>query len=250
MFGETPLNLSPIVLAAAATVVFVAAFVRGYSGFGFSAVLMVGLLPMVPASQLVPLSIALEVMASSSQAPRILPDVNRRFLAILLIASMIGVPAGVIMLSHFSERNLQFTVYGVILVCTLYLAVLRPRPVSITGLNLFIAGLVAGAANGATALSGLVLALFFTSSTVSSRTMRATMIAYLFFADVITGGFLLAANHYDAQTLWRVLVAAPFLLAGIWLGTRQFGKTPSKSFKELVMWLLLGFCVVGIIQLL
>ena len=74
--------------------------------------------------------------------------------------------------------------------------------------------------------------------------------AYLFFTDVITGGFLLAANHYDEQTLWRVLVTIPFLLVGIWLGTCQFLKTPSTSFKALVMWLLLGFCTVGIIQLL
>lgn len=250
LLGETALNLSPIAMVATVTVVFVAAFARGYSGFGFSAILMVGLLPMVPASQLVPLSIALEILASSSQAPRILPDVNRRYLAILLVASLIGAPAGVFMLSYFSERSLRFAVYGVIFVSTLFLLVSKPRPVSIAYPQLFVAGLVAGVVNGATALSGLVLALFFTSSTVSSRTMRATMIAYLFFTDVITGGFLVAANHYDAQTMWRVLFAVPVLLAGIWLGTRQFLKTPSTSFKSLVMWLLLGFCAVGIVQLL
>jgi len=250
MIGEISLNLSPFALVLAATVVFVAAFVRGYAGFGFSALFMVGLLPVIPAAQLVPLSIALEILASCSQAPRILPDVNRRFLAVLLFASLMGAPIGVFMLSYFSEWTLRFIVYGVIFTSTLFLLLSRPRPLNITNPSLFVAGLISGVVNGATALSGLVLALFFTSSTVSSKTIRATMIAYLFFTDIITGGFLLADNRYDAQTVWRVIVAIPFLLAGIWLGSRQFIKTPSDSFKTLVMWLLLGFGAAGIFQLL
>lgn len=104
MLGEVALNLSPATLVLTVTVVFTAAFVRGYSGLGFSAILMVGLLPTVPASQLVPKSIALEILASSSQARRILPDVNRQYLAILLVATMIGVPAGVF-LQHISPSK-------------------------------------------------------------------------------------------------------------------------------------------------
>ena len=250
MFSQIELNLSSPALLLLVSVVFVAAFARGYSGFGFSAILMVGALPIVPASQLVPFSIALEILASSSQAPRILPDVNRRYLGVLLAASLVGAPVGVFVLTQFPERSLRLVLYGVVIVSTLTLLISKPRPVSIGFPHLVAAGLVAGAVNGATALSGLVLALFFTSSTVSSRTMRATMIAYLFFTDVITGGLLLAANYYDAQTLWRILIAIPFLLAGIHLGSRKFHATSSASFKSLVMWLLLGMCALGIIQLL
>lgn len=250
MTSEFALHLSPLALAFAGVVIFIASFARGYSGFGFSAILMVGLLPIIPASQLVPLSIALEILASSSQAPRILPDIHRRFLAVLLAASLIGAPIGVQLLSIFSERTLRFTVYGVVFLSTGLLLLSSSRPISITLPRLFLAGLVAGAVNGATALSGLVLALFFTSSTIASRTMRATMIAYLFFTDVITGGLLLAAGHFDALTLWRVLIAVPVMLAGIWLGSRHFFATPASSFKTKVMWLLLFFCIAGIGQLL
>ncbi len=208
------------------------------------------MLPIIPASQLVPLSIALEILASSSQAPRILPDINRRFLAVLLAASLIGAPAGVYLLSYFSERSLRFTVYGIVFVSTGLLLLATSRPISITIPRLFLAGLVAGAVNGATALAGLVLALFFTSSTIASRTMRATMIAYLFFTDLITGGLLLAADHFDKLTLWRILTAIPVMLVGIWLGSRHFLATPTESFKTRVMWLLLIFCIAGVGQLL
>lgn len=250
MSGEIGLNLSPVAIFLTATVVFVAATARGYAGFGFSTLLMVCLTPWVPVAQLVPMSIALEIIASGAQARVIIPDIQRKFLFVLLVASLIGTPFGVLLLTRVPDTNLQFLVFCVILACTLILLIARPRPAAISLSYLFVAGVVAGAVNGATALSGLVLALFFTSSTISSHAMRATMIAYLFFTDVITGAFLLAADRYDTQTTLRVIFGIPFLLAGIWLGTRQFLNTPSESFKSFVMWLLVLFCVVGIIRLL
>lgn len=246
MISDLTLNLPPYALVLAAVVIFVASFARGYSGFGFSAILMVGLLPVLPAAQLVPLSIALEILASCSQAPRILHDINRRFLAILLLASLLGAPAGVFLLSYFPEQQLRLGVYGIVFVSTALMLLSSWRPFSVTTIGLFLAGLLAGAVNGATALSGLVLALFFTSSTIASHTMRATMIAYLFFTDVITGGMLVAADHYDVLTFWRILAATPVMLAGIWLGSRHFLSTPAESFKTRVMWLLLLFCIAGV----
>ena len=247
---ENLVHLPPNVLVLSIAVVLVAGFARGYLGFGFSSILMVALLPFIPASQLVPFSVALEILASSSQAPRILPDVNRRYLVILLSASAVGVPGGVYLLSVFPEEWLRLTVYGVIFLSTSAVLVSQARAINLTVPSLLIVGMVAGGVNGATALSGLVLALFFASSPVPSRTMRATIIAYLFFTDIITAGFLAASNHFDSATAFRVALTAPFMLVGVWLGTRQFLRTPSATFKTVVRWLLLGFCTLGIFQLL
>ena len=82
---ETALGLSGYGLLYAVLVVFVAAFIRGYSGFGFSAVLMVGLILQLPAAEIVPLSITLEVIASAGQARGIYRDINWRPLAALLL---------------------------------------------------------------------------------------------------------------------------------------------------------------------
>ncbi len=250
MSVETALNLPLSAQIWVGGVVFVASFVRGYSGFGFSAVFMTGLLPVLSASQLVPLSILLEIVASSSQAPRVIRDINRRFLAILVVSSLVGAPAGVFLLSVFSERSLRFGVYGVILLSTTTLLLFKTRSLSITPAGLFLSGIVAGVVNGATALSGMVLALFFSSSTIGSKTMRATMIAFLFFADVITAFMLWIADLYDALTLIRGLAVLPIMLAGLWLGTRRFFKTPADSFKTNIMWLLVIFCAAGVIQML
>jgi len=246
---ENTLNLSLPAAALAIVVVFVASYARGYSGFGFSAILMAGLLPVIPSAQLVPISILLEILASASQAPRILQDIDRRLLGCLLGTTLVGAPLGVFLLTWFPENILRLLVYGTILFSASVFLISRARPMTISVYKFFIAGFTAGVVNGATALSGLVLALFFTSSTIGSRTMRATMIAYLFFTDIITGGALVWSGHVDMQVLWRGAAAVPVMLAGITLGSMHFFKTPAANFKVRVMWLLLALCLVGIIQM-
>lgn len=249
MYLEDLAHLPLNILVFMFVVVLLAGFARGYLGFGFSSILMVALLPFVPATQLVPFSVALEILASSSQATRILPDVNRRYLTILLAASAVGVPGGVYLLSVFPEECLRLTVYGVIFLSTTVVLASNTRSIAITAPSLFFAGIVAGGVNGATALSGLVLALFFASTAVPSRTMRATIISYLFFTDLITAGFLWGSDHFDTATTIRIALAAPLMIIGVWLGSSQFFRTPSTAFKTVVRWILLGFCVLGIIQL-
>jgi uncharacterized protein len=246
---ETAFNLPVQTQLWVGSAVFVASFIRGYSGFGFSAIFLICLLPLFPISQLVPLSIVLEIIASSSQAPRIMRDINQRFLAILLGAGLLGAPIGILMLSVFSETSLRFTVYSVTLLSTSAVLLLKKRSLPAQPINLFLAGIIAGLVNGATALSGLVLALFFSSSTVGAKTMRATMISYLFFTDVITAGMLWIAGYFDMQTLTCVLLLLPFMFSGMLLGSRYFFKTPTKTFKTTVMWLLLVFCTGSIIQI-
>ena len=244
------LDLSLPATMLAIVVVFSASYVRGYSGFGFSAILMAGLLPVIPSAQLVPLSILLEIIASASQAPRVLPDIDRRLLGALLGTSLVGAPLGVFLLNWFPEYILRLLVYGTIFLSVSVFLISRVRPIKMSISRALVAGFAAGIVNGATALSGLVLALFFTSSTIGSRTMRATMIAYLFFTDVITGGALFWSGHYDHQVVWRGLTALPIMLAGLALGSMQFFKTPVENFKTRVMWLLLVLCLGGIIQML
>jgi len=233
----------------ASAVIFAAAFARGYSGFGFSAILMGGLVSYIPAYQLVPLSIALEVIASSGQARGIFYHINKRYLILLLVAGFIGNPFGVYLLGAMSETVLRVSIYLTILLASTILLLGTGRSWSPSTSVLILAGLLAGIVNGATALSGLVLALFFASTAVPSATMRATMIAYFFFTDIWTGGFLAAAGNFEIQTIQRIIVVLPILGLGIWLGSRRFLATPPESFRTYVLWMLLCLCIFGVGQM-
>ena len=245
-------------LLLAGSVVFTAAILRGYSGFGFSTILMAGLIFWLPASQIVPMSIALEILASLGQSRSVLRDVDRRALWLLLLAGLIGNPLGVALLAFVSDDSMRLGVHFLILGAVLTL-LLRPlRPHTPTAALLCLAGFIAGVANGATAMSGLVLGLFFSTTAISSRAMRATMIAYFFFTDIWAGGLLALSGHYSAQTLWHIAAALPILGVGVWLGGRRFARAAEaggtqavvheQKFRRAVLWLLLALCLIGLAQ--
>ncbi|MDE4120121.1 sulfite exporter TauE/SafE family protein [Phaeobacter gallaeciensis] len=245
-FGGATLNAVDLLLAG--SVVFTAAFLRGYSGFGFSTVLMAGLIFWLPASQIAPMSIALEIIASLGQSRSVLRDVERRALAYLLLAGLIGNPIGVALLDHVPDQAMRIGVHVLIIGAVLTL-LLRPiRPTVPTAMVLSLAGFIAGVVNGATAMSGLVLGLFFTTTAISSRAMRATMIAYFFFTDLWAGALLTVSGHYSGQILWHIAAALPLLFIGLWLGSICFARYGShdRRFRRIVLWLLLALCLIGL----
>ena len=243
---EIALGLSGYDLLWSTLVVLVASFIRGYSGFGFSAVLMAGLALRLPAIEIVPLSIALEVFASTVQARRIYAHINWRPLAVLLLAGVIGTPVGVYLLGVLPDEPMRIAVQMFILITSVFLVFSKERPFDASLMLYAGVGLVAGVVNGATALSGLVLALFFTYSGERAAVMRATMIAYFFVTDLWTGGLLFASGHFDAQTVTRIIAALPLLGVGVWIGSNRFTSANPASFRNYVLGLLLALSSIGL----
>lgn len=236
-------------LAWCGAVIFVAAFVRGYSGFGFSSVLMAGLTLVLPASAIVPLSVTLEVLASIGQARGVRSDIDKRQLMALLLAGLIGTPVGVLILAEVPAEPLRILILVFIFAASLVLLSSRERLFTMSSPAFVLAGFVAGLVNGATAMSGLVLALFFTLTGVRPAVMRATMIAYFFVTDIWTCGILAISGFFDDTTFLRVGAALPLLGLGLWLGTSRFRATPPQTFRIYVLWLLILLCVLGLVRI-
>ena len=236
---ESFLSLSTAEAIWCAVVICAAACVRGFSGFGFTAILMAGLTTSLPISQIVPLSIALEVAASTGQAPGILHEVNWRKLSILLVTGLLGTPLGILLLGAVSDQILRILVLIFIFASSLALISSRRPGVQLSEKTYAGCGFAIGVTNGATALSGLMLALFFSVSKDQPAQIRATMIAYLFAADLWAGGLLVATGFYDQTTIARIIAALPLLAVGVWLGSRQFRSAKPDGYKRFVLWLIL-----------
>ena len=243
------LDISAANLAVCCAVVLLGSFVRGYSGFGFSAILMAGLGLVLDPAEIVPIAIALEVLASLGQARQVWDDINWRSLAVILLTGIAGNPVGVWLLLLAPGENLLAFVYlfigavSGILLASPRLNVPPALPV-LAG-----AGLLAGIVNGATALSGLVLALLFTIAGVSPAIMRATFVAYFFVTDLWTGALLAGSGLYDLETIWRILASLPLLAFGLWLGSRRFLGTPPQSFRRMTLALLISLSAIGLARL-
>jgi uncharacterized membrane protein YfcA len=231
-------------------ILFGAALVRGYSGFGFTAVLMAGMTFFLPVAQIVPLSVALEVLASVGQWRGVFRDVNWRRLGILMIFGLIGTPIGVYFLSRLPDLYLRTAVLVLILLSSTALLRWPARPFEISVRNCSLAGFVAGVVNGATAMSGLVLALFFTMTGERAAVIRATMIAYLFATDIWTAGLLAGSGFYDEVALGRIIAALPLLGLGIWIGSVQFHASTQAKFRQNILYLLVVLSAVGLLSML
>jgi len=235
-----PFDLGPVGFALLAAGLFVASFARGYSGFGFSALLVAsGSLVTAPVN-VVPLAIVLEVTASVLQALSVWREVDWKRVGILCAGALIGNPIGVAALAYLSSNSLRVAIAAFIMSASIILLSgwhMKRRTGSLgTGL----VGLVSGATNGATALGGLPVALFLTADRQTPAVIRANMIAFFFLTDFYAGVLFTHQGVLNLNTVHAAIWSLPFLVFGLILGGRRFIGTTPQAFRRFTLGLLLA----------
>lgn len=244
------LGLSGSELTIAAGILLLASYVRGYSGFGFSAVLVAGLTNIIDPAAAVPLAIAYEVLASVVQGPSIWHEIRWRDAALLLGAAVVGNPIGVLLLSNVEADTLRAATFILLGVLSTALLASRTKGTAIPTPGLiFAVGVVAGVVNGATAMSGLVLVLAMSFVVITKEEMRGTLVAYFFASDLVVIAFLGATGELNSELGWRTLAGVPILAAGVWLGSHSFRGTSDETFRRATLGLLVGLSVFGLARL-
>lgn len=242
------LSTSDIVFVAA--VLAVASYIRGYSGFGFSAVLVAGATFVIEPAAAVPLAITFEVMASLVQGHSIRHEVRWPEFRLLLIAAIIGNPIGVIILTTVDADVLRGITLVMLLALTGGLLVGHSTKVQPTPALVFGVGVVAGVVNGATAMSGLVLVLAMSMAAISAVEIRATLVAYFFASNLVVLGALFIAGELTDELFWRAVFGVPLLVAGIVAGSLTFRSSSEAAFRRVTLWLLAAIAAVGLARLL
>lgn len=233
------------VLAAGLAIVLAAGIVRGYAGFGFSAISVAGLSLMVSPASVVPAVFALEVLASLSLLREALRDADGRWLAALAIGNAVGIPLGIAVLAHTPEAPLRLVVGTALLGLTAlqrFGLVLRLAPTTATRLAV---GAASGVANGVAAIGGIVVALLLGPSQLAPAALRATLIVLFLGTDLYALAWAAffpgteATSLVNATTATWALLLAPAMLAGIALGGRAFRGASPVAFRRRVLDLLL-----------
>ncbi|PWV99981.1 hypothetical protein DFR52_103183 [Hoeflea marina] len=243
------LGLTAPQAAVAALVLLAAGFARGYSGFGFSAVTVAGLSFVVEPALAVPVAVLLEVAASILQGRSIWRDIDWKLAGALLAGGLAGNPAGVLLLAIADPSTLRLAVYGFVAAVCLVLFLVPPVPRNLSLAAWLGVGLIAGAINGAMALSGLFIVTVMTLSATPPFRIRATLVAYFFLSDIYAGVLLAGGGLIGRQTLLLVLCALPLVAVGIVLGSRRFLAASDAGFRRATLILLLCIAVSGIIRL-
>lgn len=244
---ELPFALLPAQGAFLAAALFVAAFIRGYSGFGFSAIFIILAALVTNPIPLIPVVFACEIAMTAFQARGIGADIDwRRVIPLGLGAALATVPA-VHVMARLDEGQARLAVSALVLVLSLVLLGGWKLSRPLRGPGHFGAGLVAGMANSA-GVGGLPTAAFLAAQPMRATAFRATLIAFLTALDLMALPVMAANGLVGPDTGLGAAIAFPILGLGIWAGTRRFAAASGAQFRRAVVTLLAGLALLNILR--
>ena len=246
--------LGPWLLAFSLCVVFAAGLVRGFAGFGFSAVTVAGMSLVVSPAMVVPALFTLEIMASVSQLRSVARDIDLSWFKWLALGTLLATPLGLVLLAWLPEAQLRLLIGALLLMAALLLRSGRHAALAPTAPMKFAAGLASGFINGVAAIGGIALAVLLSATRMAPAALRATLIALILFSDVVAlaGAALIpssasATGHlFGSDTLKWALWLAPAMLAGIAVGQRSFRGVSQEKFRSHVLNLLIVLAALSL----
>lgn len=240
-----PFGLTPGLAVALALALLLAAFVRGYSGFGFSAVVLAFAALVTDPRPLIPVLFTCEILLSALQARSIRGHVDWRRTFLLWAGAAVAIPLSVFALVRMPADVARLAVSAIVGVLSLVLLggwQIRRR----LGATGHVAvGAVSGLANGA-GVGGLPVAAMLAAQPVSAAQFRGTLVAYITGMDLMTLPVMGAAGLMSGQTLAGVALALPLLALGMMAGNRRFALAAPQEFRRLVILLLLALSLIGV----
>ena len=225
-------------------IVFVAALVRGLTGFGF-AILAVPLVSLVIApAHAVLLAIVLQMLIGPFGVRTSLPVIDRRTVSIIAALAALTTPLGLWLLTLLSPESARLLIAGIAFVCFFGFLIKRAPVPSKSAFLLFATGAVSGVLNGFAAMPGPPVILYFVRDGVAPLVARGSMML-VFFAAAISGTITAASSGLlEPRILWLSVISFPVMLLGNHIGSRFFGRVSDRSWRAVVV-ALLGLAMVG-----
>ena len=242
-----PFDLSPEASVALALALLGAAFVRGYSGFGFSAIFIAFSALLVNPLPLIPVVFACEVLMTVFQARGIRGHVDWARVLPLLLGAAIALPFSVSFMLSVDSETVRLTVAAIVLVMALILLSGWTLQRHIKAPGHTGVGFISGLCNAA-GIGGLPVAAFMTAQPMAAPAFRATMIVYLTGLDLITMPFLWHGGLVTSETAIAAAMAFPLLGIGIFFAGRRFGAASPEGFRTFAIALLLILAILGLIR--
>ncbi len=242
-----PFDLTPATALFMAVAFLVASFVRGYSGFGFSALIVASSALVTNPLNFVAVVLFCEFGMTVQQWAGVWRDVAWRRVVMLMIGAAVGLPLGLWALTGvgIDAARAVVAVY-VLFMCGVMLMGWRiTRPQGDAG-HLAV-GLASGLAN-APGMGGLPVATYFTAQGMNAATFRATLIAYFAVLDVYSAPVMWWHGLVTWDTLYAAALSIPIVVLGIWLGGRHFLRTDPRDFRRFAIFLLAGLAAMGLLK--
>ena len=230
-----------------AAAILVAAFVRGYSGFGYSAMVITASSVVTNPLNFVAVVVIAETVMTLQSWSGLSREVDWARVRWLLMGAVVGMPLGLWALTYVSEDGARLVVsLYVLAMCLILLAGFRMLREAGRGPTLA-TGVISGLAN-APGMGGLPVAAFFAAQPIAPAVFRATVVAYFPLLDVFSAPLYWMAGLVTMDTFWASLIVLPLTLVGNWLGGRHFFNTDPQDFRRFAILLLAALAALGLVK--
>lgn len=229
-------------------IVLFAGIVRGFSGFALSALIMATAVFILPPIQLIPMLWWLEMAASLMMLKGGWADADRKTAYGLVIGSAVGWPIGLWLTTSVDVSTSKIIALSVIVI----LAATQLTKVRLTFLaskpGLYGTGVVAGIVSGLAHVGGMVVAFYVLASNAPARSMRGSLVLYLFLGSIASMIIQLAFGVMDMSGVMRGLVFAVPTFIGVFIGQQLFTEKLSRYYRPFCLALLCALASAGLIR--
>ena len=242
-------ELSIIEISLIVFTVFIASIIRGFNGFGFSATCISGFSFILPAIEIVPIILILEVLISIFMAPYVWNKIDWNFVFKLLIGITIGSPIGLFLLKYLSPETTHLYVCLIIIFFSVLLMKgYANKKINNTKSKIF-TGIISGTLNGLTTLGGMPVALFLLMTSIQPAIIRGSLAALFFLTDVYAFILSFFAGIVDLTTIYRTIPLIIILPVGVFIGNKFFIKSKEEFYRKVVFYFLIFISIFGILRI-
>lgn len=229
-------------------VVIFAGIVRGFSGFGFAAIAVVGLNFLLEPKQSVAVVLALDLICSVNLWQTARKEADFDTLKKLIIGALLGIPIGYCILQLIPAEILKL----LICLCILGLSLLL-----FSKFNMFNAqkiktkigfGLASGAGTASASVGGPMIVYYMLSSNLSTSTQRATMILFFITSEFLALATLAIGGAVDGTLPKALLILILPTLIAVQYGQFMFKRKPPKSLKSFALPVMTAVAILGIVN--
>jgi uncharacterized protein len=229
-----------------AGVVFAAGVLRGFTGFGFGLSAVPALTLFLEPREIVPVTVILAAVVGLQLLRRVWSQADWPSVKLLIAGAAAGTPFGAWLLTALPADAMRAVIGAVCIGAVLLLSRgfrLQAMPGRATRLGL---GVASGLINGATAMGGPPVIVFFLALPGGVAVGRASLLVFFFFSSTIGIGVQAAAGLVTTRVLLLALLMFPVMALGNGLGDRWFSQAGDRHYRQVALMFLLGIAIVAV----
>lgn len=242
------LNILDLVTLIAIVVFFFSALVRSAFGFGETLIAVPLLALVIPVQVAAPVGILISMTMAAIIIVQDWQHVQFRSVIVLLLATCIGIPAGLWLLHAVDEQIVKTVMAFFIMAFSVY-CLLQRRPKMMTGRWLgWFFGFWSGVLGGAYGMNGPPLVVFGSLQRWSPQRFRATLQGYFFPASLLIMAGYWSTGLWTAQVTRFYLLSLPGTLLAVVLGRAINRRMRDDAFIRYVHYFLIAIAGVLLLQ--